>query len=140
MSGRDVSGLLTDDGFTVLHSQIVLNRPIKEIGLHEVEVSLHPEVRVGIVLNVARSEGEAVLQAKGEDVLAGEVETDGEETVIEEFFEEGAAPDEAADGASDEESDEESDGGEDGKDADEAAPETADTEASATEKEDPAAS
>lgn len=94
VSGRDVSSLLTEDGFTVLHTQVILDRPIKEIGLHDVSVSLHPEVRVGIVLNVARSEGEAKLQAKGEDVLAIEDNFDDEETELEEFFEEGAAPDE----------------------------------------------
>jgi len=103
VSGRDIATLLGEDGFSVTHAQVVLGRPIKDIGLHDVQISLHPEVSVSIILNVARSEGEAELQAKGQDVLATG-EEDEDVTELEEFFEEGASPsedtpeDEAEDG------------------------------------------
>lgn len=123
VSGRDVASLLGEDGYTVLHSQVVLDRPIKEIGLHDVGVSLHPEVRVGIILNVARTEGEAELQAKGEDVLAVGDDFDEDETELEEFFEEGAAPEGDAEG--------------EGEADDATASDTADTDAPSDEEETP---
>jgi large subunit ribosomal protein L9 len=54
----------------VTKSQVVLDRPIKAIGMHEVKVALHPEVAVTVRVNVARSPEEADLQAQGVDVLA----------------------------------------------------------------------
>jgi large subunit ribosomal protein L9 len=69
VSARDIVDALDSQGATVTKSQIVLDRPIKAIGLHEVRVALHPEVSVTVKVNVARSPEEADLQAQGIDVL-----------------------------------------------------------------------
>lgn len=68
VSTRDISEAITEGGFSVERRQVVLNSPIKELGLHEVDITLHPEVTVKIVMNVARTEDEAERQARGEDV------------------------------------------------------------------------
>jgi len=60
----------------VSKSAIVLNKPIKAIGLYEVKASLHPEVSVTIKVNVARSPEEAEMQAQGVDVMAAMFEKD----------------------------------------------------------------
>jgi large subunit ribosomal protein L9 len=76
VAARDLAELLTAEGSRVTKSQIVLDRPIKAIGLHEVRVALHPEVSAMIKVNVARSPEEAELQAKGVDVMASLYERD----------------------------------------------------------------
>lgn len=68
VSPRDISDDLTEKGFAVTRSQVNLNNPIKAIGVHAVEVSLHPEVQVTVSVNVARSQDEAERQAAGEDL------------------------------------------------------------------------
>jgi large subunit ribosomal protein L9 len=68
VSTRDVADAVTAGGFTIDRVQILLDRPIKNLGLHEVRVSLHPEVEIKVVVNVARTEEEAGRQAAGEDV------------------------------------------------------------------------
>ena len=70
VSARDIVEALEADGAKVSKSQVVLNRPIKAIGMHEVKVALHPEVNVTVKVNVARSPEEAELQAQGIDVMA----------------------------------------------------------------------
>jgi large subunit ribosomal protein L9 len=70
VSARDIVEALEGEGAKVTKSQIVLDRPIKNIGVHEVKVALHPEVAVTVKVNVARSPEEADLQAQGVDVLA----------------------------------------------------------------------
>lgn len=72
VAARDVADALTAAGFTVERGQVVLNVPIKAIGIHKLAISLHPEVEVGVTVNVARSADEAERQAKGENVLARE--------------------------------------------------------------------
>ena len=67
---RDVAEAAEDAGVFIDRRQIRLARPIKELGLHEVTVQLHPEVAVSITANVARTSDEAEAQARGEDVLA----------------------------------------------------------------------
>src|SRR3546814_725511 len=67
---RDVVEALEADGHKVVKSQVVLDRPIKAIGMHEVKVALHPEVAVTIKINVASSPEEAEMQAEGVDVMA----------------------------------------------------------------------
>ena len=69
VSTRDISGLLTEGGFSLDRTQIVLNAPIKSIGVHQVPVALHPEVEVMITVTVARSADEAERLARGEDVI-----------------------------------------------------------------------
>jgi large subunit ribosomal protein L9 len=70
VSTRDLAEIMTQNGFTVDRNQVVLNQPIKTIGLHAVPVALHPEVEVRVTINVARSPEEAERQARGEAVTA----------------------------------------------------------------------
>ncbi|MFO7297095.1 MAG: 50S ribosomal protein L9 [Pseudomonadota bacterium] len=88
VSTRDIATLLKDGGFTIERTQVILDRPIKSLGMHEVRISLHPEVEVKVVINVARSEEEADRQARGEDVTVVreerlELETFNPEAVFE---------------------------------------------------------
>jgi large subunit ribosomal protein L9 len=76
VSARDIVDALETEGAHVTKSQIVLDRPIKAIGMHDVKVALHPEVAVTIKVNVARSPEEADLQAQGIDVMAQMFERD----------------------------------------------------------------
>ncbi|WCM29009.1 50S ribosomal protein L9 [Sphingomonas sp. QA11] len=73
---RDLLELLEAEGHKVPKSAIVLNKPIKAIGVYDVKVSLHAEVAVTIKVNVARSPEEAEMQAKGVDVMAAMFEKD----------------------------------------------------------------
>ena len=76
VSARDIVDALEAEGAKVLKSQVILGKPIKNIGLHDVRVALHPEVSVTVKVNVARSPEEAELQAKGVDVMASMFERD----------------------------------------------------------------
>jgi large subunit ribosomal protein L9 len=76
VSARDIVEALEAEGAHVTKSQVVLDRPIKAIGMHEVKVALHPEVAVTVKVNVARSPEEAELQAQGIDVTAQMFERD----------------------------------------------------------------
>ena len=90
---RDAADAADEAGFTVDRKQIIMNRPIKELGLHELTVTLHPEVEATIVLNVARSSEEAELQAAGKSIqeLAAEEEAAAEFEIAELFDDIGAA-------------------------------------------------
>jgi large subunit ribosomal protein L9 len=79
VSARDIVEALEGQGAKVTRSQVVLDRPIKAIGVHDIKIALHPEVQVLVKVNVARSPEEADLQAQGVDVLK-------------QMFEEDAAP------------------------------------------------
>ena len=94
VSARDLAEMLAEDGTKVTRSQIVLDKPIKAIGLNEVKVSLHPEVTVTIKVNVARSPEEAELQAQGVDVMAQMFERD--EAGFTEAYDPNAEPGEIA--------------------------------------------
>lgn len=116
VSSRDIADVVTGGGFSLERNQVVLDRPIKQLGLHEIRVTLHPEVQATVIINVARSEEEAERQARGEDVTLdrfAEEELEGEEEEApgaEEIFEEGAealeaeseSPSEAEESAPDE--------------------------------------
>ncbi|WP_457091902.1 50S ribosomal protein L9 [Microvirga sp. P5_D2] len=92
VSTRDLAEVMTAGGFTVDRNQIVLNAPIKNLGLHVVPVSLHPEVEATVTANIARSPEEAERQARGEAV------TTREETNLDDLgLEVGAALAEAGD-------------------------------------------
>lgn len=92
VSPRDISEALTDAGFAVSRSQVLLEHPIKTIGLHEIVIALHPEVEVAITVNVARSADEAERQMAGEDLSVREDDT----FVFEVEEEEGAEGEEVA--------------------------------------------
>ena len=76
VSARDIVEALAGQGAHVTKSQVVLDRPIKAVGMHDVRIALHPEVQVTVHVNVARSPEEADLQAQGIDVMAQMFETD----------------------------------------------------------------
>lgn len=90
---RDAAEVATDGGFSIEKRQVVLTGPIKELGLHNVNVQLHPEVDATIQLNVARSEEEAELQASGKSIqeLAAEEEAAAEFEIEQLFDDIGAA-------------------------------------------------
>jgi len=96
VSPRDIADAISTGGFSLGRSQVPLDHAIKSIGLHPVSVVLHPEVRVSVTINVARTEDEAERQARGEDVLAEQTpeEEAAAEAVVaaEALFEEGAGP------------------------------------------------
>ena len=84
---RDVSDAATSGGFSLDRRQVALNAPIKELGLHQVRVTLHPEVVATIVVNVARSNEEAAMQASGKTIQELQAEADAEaEFDIQELF------------------------------------------------------
>ena len=76
VSARDLAEALEAQGHKIAKNQIVLNKPIKAIGMQDVKIALHPEVSVTIHVNVARSPEEAELQAQGVDVMAQMFERD----------------------------------------------------------------
>ena len=95
VSPRDVADAMEKAGFKVDRHQIHISVAIKSIGLVTLPVVLHPEVKVNITVNVARSEDEAERQARGEDVLAEKTDAEEAKVAAEDLFEEGAAPAEA---------------------------------------------
>ena len=76
VSGRDVAETVVAEGGKVDRSQVVLDKPIKTLGVHEVKVRLHAEVTITIKVNIARSMDEAERQAKGENVITSQFEED----------------------------------------------------------------
>ena len=91
VSTRDIAEVVTTGGFSVNRNQILLDKPIKALGLHNIRVQLHPEVIVKVAINVARSDEEAERQARGEDVTMIKEEALQIETFSEDqAFEEGA--------------------------------------------------
>ncbi|MDA1088873.1 MAG: 50S ribosomal protein L9 [Proteobacteria bacterium] len=127
VNARDIANGVTEAGFTITRQQIELAHPIKSLGLFDVRVVLHPEVRITVVANIARSVGEANTQTKTGVAMVGtdadqakaamtskagenDAEFAADEAVVEQaakIFEEGAAPrmeseDAAADGATEE--------------------------------------
>jgi large subunit ribosomal protein L9 len=93
VSTRDVADTATAEGFTIDRKQAIIRQPIKTLGLHEVEIHLHPEVMAVISLNVARSPEEAELQASGRSIqdAAAEEEAAADFEIAELFDDIGAA-------------------------------------------------
>ena len=89
---RDVADAMEKAGFKVDRHQVTISVAIKHIGLITLPVVLHPEVKVNITVNVARSEDEAERQARGENVLAEKTDAEEAKVAAEELFEEGAGP------------------------------------------------
>jgi large subunit ribosomal protein L9 len=92
VSARDVAEAVQAEGGKVERNQVVLNVPIKSVGMHEVKVRLHPEVSVTVTVNIARSPDEADRQARGENVIASQFDDDRliAEQQAKEMFEGGA--------------------------------------------------
>jgi large subunit ribosomal protein L9 len=99
VSTRDISDIITEGGYSIERTQVLLDRPIKMLGLHEVRVSLHPEVEVKVAVNVARTAEEAERQSRGENVTM--VRDDFEDEEVAEGGQGGEAED--AEGATGEE-------------------------------------
>ncbi len=72
VSPRDIAEACTAGGLTVTRAQVLLEQPIKTVGLHSVRVELHPEVHLPVVVNIARSLEQADKQARGEDLKAAD--------------------------------------------------------------------
>jgi large subunit ribosomal protein L9 len=101
VSTRDVAEVVSAGGFSINRNQVILDKPIKTLGLHTIKIQLHPEVEISVTLNVARSADEAERQARGENVTVIKEEKLDIETFSEDMFEDGSAPaadDEAAAG------------------------------------------
>ena len=76
VSGRDVADAVSAEGGKVDRSMVVLDKPIKTLGVHPVKLKLHAEVTVSVNINIARSQDEAERQARGENVIAAAFEED----------------------------------------------------------------
>jgi large subunit ribosomal protein L9 len=92
VSVRDIVDALNADGAGISKTMVVLERPIKTIGMYDVKVALHPEVSVGVKVNVARSPDEAEQQAAGVDVLKAMFEEDAKPVGFTEKFDPNAEP------------------------------------------------
>ncbi len=99
VSVRDMVAGLADQGHDIDKRMVILGAPIKNIGMHDVTIALHPEVRVTVKANVARSDDEAKLQSEGVDVLAQmfqdeqrEIEEQADATRIDTSLEPGEIP------------------------------------------------
>ncbi len=92
VSPRDVADAMEKAGFKVDRHQVTISQAIKAIGLFTLPVVLHPEVKVSVTVNVARSEDEAERQARGENVLGEKTDAEEAKVAAEELFEEGAGP------------------------------------------------
>ena len=92
---RDIAEAATAGGFTVERTQVVLDRPIKELGLHPVSVVLHPEVSAKVTVNVARSQEEAEIQASGKSIAELRAEAEAAEQAefdVQQLFDDEEAP------------------------------------------------
>jgi large subunit ribosomal protein L9 len=76
VSGRDVADAVNAEGGKVDRSMVILDKPIKTLGVHPVKVRLHPEVTLTVNINIARSQDEAERQARGENVITSQFEED----------------------------------------------------------------
>ena len=76
VSGRDVADIVNAEGGKIDRAMVVLDKPIKTLGVHPVKVKLHAEVSVTVNINIARSQDEAERQAKGENVISSQFEED----------------------------------------------------------------
>jgi large subunit ribosomal protein L9 len=74
VAGRDVADVVNAEGGKIERAMVVLDKPLKTLGLHDVKVRLHPEVTVTVTLNIARSQDEAERQARGENVINSQFE------------------------------------------------------------------
>lgn len=92
VSVRDIADALNADGANVTKAMIILERPIKTLGVFPVKIALHPEVSVSVTVNVARSDDEAELQKAGVDVMAQMFEEDQAPAGFVEAFDPNAEP------------------------------------------------
>ncbi|MBE7636998.1 50S ribosomal protein L9 [Sneathiella sp. P13V-1] len=88
VSTQDIARVVSENGTTIDRKQVVMDKVLKTLGLHEVRVRLHPEVSVNITINIARSQDEAEIQARGESVEAvAEAALDARDEAVADVFE-----------------------------------------------------
>jgi large subunit ribosomal protein L9 len=92
VSPRDIADSMEKSGFKVDRHQVLISVAIKTVGLFTIPVVLHPEVKVNVTVNVARSEDEAERQARGENVLTAKTDEEEAAVAAEDLFEAGAGP------------------------------------------------
>ena len=107
MATRDIAAVVTEGGFSIERRQVLLDRPIKTLGVHDVRIGLHAEVEPHVTINVARSADEAARQARGEQVTGKAMDEAEEEALrakvaAEKLFEEGAGGELAEESAEEE--------------------------------------
>jgi large subunit ribosomal protein L9 len=76
VSGRDVADAVNAEGGKIERSMVVLDKPLKTLGVHDVKLRLHAEVVITVRVNIARSLDEAERQARGENVITSQFEED----------------------------------------------------------------
>ena len=93
VSSRDICDATANEGINISKNQIILDKPIKELGVHQINVSLHPEVNINVMINVARTEEEAKIQESGKSIKEKKSDEEQEAQVeIENLFDDiGAA-------------------------------------------------
>ncbi len=87
VSSKDITTAAVSEGVKISKSQVVLEKPIKELGVHKISISLHPEVYAEIFINVARTTEEAKLQATGTTITVKESEEESPKLEVESLFE-----------------------------------------------------
>ncbi|MEL0303596.1 MAG: 50S ribosomal protein L9 [Rhodobiaceae bacterium] len=97
VNSRDIAEAVTEAGFTISRAQVVMEKSIKTLGLHDTRIRLHPEVTVTVTVNVARSLDEAETQLRTGVAVTGMV--DDEDDVEEEVAVEEVAVEAASDAA-----------------------------------------
>jgi large subunit ribosomal protein L9 len=102
VTARDLAQAITEAGFTVDRKQVVLDKAIKVLGLHQVKIRLHPEVVVEVTANVARSEAEAERQVQTGHMVSAEEQRETEEAAVEAIVAEVEESDQAEAPAADE--------------------------------------
>ncbi|MEM9198450.1 MAG: 50S ribosomal protein L9 [Pseudomonadota bacterium] len=100
VTARDIAEAASEGGFSLERGQVQVAKPVKELGLHQIEVGLHPEVTAAIRINVARSVEEAEIQSTGKSIaeLRAEEEAAGDFEVAELFDDLGGAAREEEEG------------------------------------------
>ena len=104
VTARDIANAVIEAGFKIDRSQVMLDRPIKALGLHDYFIRLHPEVSVTVTVNVARSQDEAALQAQLGRAVAGRDQDEDEDDAAAEAeaaFDAPQSADDDADGTAD---------------------------------------
>ena len=117
VTSRDISEAVTEAGFTISRTQVIMEKSIKTLGLHDTRVRLHPEVTVTVTVNVARSLDEAETQLRTgvavtgmiDDEDEGEVEVAAVEAAEEAATDEAPAEEPAADAPAEETASEDAD-------------------------------
>jgi len=104
VNARDIANAVTEAGVTISRTQVLMEKPVKTLGVFDFRIKLHPEIIVTIEINVAQSQEEAEAQAervaRGEDAVVTEAEQAAREIAEEAEAQAAAIAQAAADMAS----------------------------------------